>query len=100
MCCIGALIIIILNSLHHEVVGNLSIVSSNPQILYNTHYITTTLYYTYLSSPYFEYTGQNMASSVSFIKCTLCSSSGSGGGSGGGDVSVVLYYYRYDIDVL
>ena len=37
MCCIGALIIMNLNSLHHEVVGNKSILSCNPRNLYNTH---------------------------------------------------------------
>ena len=36
VCCIGALIFYTLNSLHHEVVGYLNILSSNHRNLYNT----------------------------------------------------------------
>ena len=46
MCCKGALIVNILFSLHHEVVGKSKLISSNHRILYNTHiyYQDTTLH--------------------------------------------------------
>ena len=48
VCCIGALIVPILNSRHHEVVGNMFNKSGNHRIPYNTHiyyhHITTSQY--------------------------------------------------------
>ena len=48
VCCIGALIIRILNSLHHEVVGSYYGISSNPRIPYNTLIYIISLHYTIL----------------------------------------------------
>ena len=48
VCCIGALIIHILNSLHHEVVRWSSKISSNHRILYKLHTNTLSLHYTTL----------------------------------------------------
>ena len=51
ICCIGALIILILNSLHHEVVRCISLVSSNPPIPIQTQTLQVQLHYTTIHLP-------------------------------------------------
>ena len=108
MCCIGALIILILNSLHHEVVRDNSFVSSNSRIPTTYIQIHTTLHYTTLHYT----THTTLTSSITnLLKCNSqifigdrlmvesssqkfmvfdCTITCSGSGSGGGGSGVVL----------
>ena len=102
MCCIRALIIYTLNSLHHEVVGSNKIISSNPRIPYNinTHtqhynYTTTTLQLHYNTYPSTKASLVNPNRHVLTLPKMSCSGSSSGGGGGGG--SMILYWYYIDI---